>query len=71
MDMKKVVTIPYDPVWEPLEWAIKHCPSYVTNAATSTAHHDATTGRLVFTRHNINYYFGDEKDAIIFKLKWS
>jgi len=25
------VTIPFDPFWEPLHWAKKYCPSYITN----------------------------------------
>jgi hypothetical protein len=25
------VTIPYDPIWEPLNWAKKYCSSYITN----------------------------------------
>lgn len=79
MDMKKVVTIPYDPVWEPLEWAKKHCPSYITNDVANDAtpfylreevESDRKPGRRVFTYY-INYYFGNEQDAIIFKLRWS
>jgi hypothetical protein len=25
------VTIPFDPFWEPLHWAKRYCPSYITN----------------------------------------
>jgi hypothetical protein len=52
------VTIPYDPFdWKPLEWAKQHCPSYITNFSYNTA--------------TIDYCFGNEKEALMFLLKWS
>ena len=53
------VTLPYDPVWEPLEWAKKNCSSYITNAVHSC---DNT---------NIDYFFANEKDALMFLLRWA
>jgi hypothetical protein len=53
------VTLPYDPVWRPLEWAKKHCPSYITNEAGP------------INEASIVYYFGDERDAMWFILRWS
>ena len=58
------VTLPYDPWWEPLEWAKTNCPSYITN----NVHQD---GYYTYDRAKIDYYFGDEKDATFFALKWS
>jgi hypothetical protein len=52
------VTIPYDPFdWKPLAWAKQHCPSYITNFSYNTA--------------TIDYCFGNEKEALMFLLKWS
>ena len=53
------VTLPYDPVWRPLDWAKKHCSSYITNAVHSC---DNT---------KIDYFFANEKDALMFLLRWS
>ena len=55
------VTLLYDPAWTALEWAKKHCPSYITN--TSPVSHQRW--------REIDYFFGDEKDAVFFKLRWS
>jgi hypothetical protein len=58
------VTLPYDPVWEPLEWAKKYCPSYITN----DMHQD---GYYTYDNTKIDYFFGNEKDAMWFVLRWS
>jgi hypothetical protein len=63
--MSTVVTLPYDPLWKPLEWAKKHCPSYITNTMS-----DKLT-ELVGDRTPINYYFSDARDATLFALRWS
>ena len=55
--MKKV-TLPYDPAWSALEWAKKYCPSYITNTSPPTRPRE------------IEYFFSEEKDAILFSLKW-
>ena len=34
--MSAVVTLPYDPLWTPLEWAKENCPSYITNTMRNT-----------------------------------
>jgi hypothetical protein len=51
------VTLPYDPVWKALAWAKQHCPSYITNGSYNNA--------------TIDYFFGNEKEAVMFLLKWS
>lgn len=51
------VTLPYDPMWKALDWAKKHCPSYITNSSGP----DGT----------IMYYFGNKNEALMFKLKWA
>ena len=61
------VTLPHDPKWYALEWAIKNCPSYITNDAETVM--IDKYGLEVYTK--VNYYFSDEKDAIIFQLRWS
>jgi len=57
-------TLPYDPTWQALAWAKKHCPSYITNDAHCDGynHYDTT---------KIDYFFSDEKDALMFILKWA
>jgi len=51
------VTLPYDPLWRAVDWAIKNCPSYITNTAQPGG--------------KICYYFINEAEATMFKLKWS
>jgi hypothetical protein len=58
------VTLPYDPLWKPLEWAMKYCPSYITN----DVHCD---GYNTYDNTKIDYFFGNEKDAMWFVLRWS
>jgi hypothetical protein len=58
------VTLPYDPIWKPLEWAKKHCPSYITNDIH-------IRGDTVYDINRIDYFFADEKDALIFTLRWA
>jgi hypothetical protein len=58
------VTIPYDPFWEPLEWAKAHCSSYITN----DMHQD---GYNTYDHTKIDYHFSDERDALMFMLRWS
>jgi hypothetical protein len=58
------VTIPYDPFWEPLVWAKAHCSSYIT----SDMHQD---GYNTYDHTKIDYHFSDEKDALMFMLRWS
>jgi len=58
------VTIPYDPFWEPLEWAKAHCHSYITN----DMHQD---GYNTYDHTKINYHFSDERDALMFMLRWA
>ena len=63
------VTLPYDPVWAPLSWAKEHCPSYITNKASNTTRLKPVSGGWV-NDSSIVYYFGNEQDAIMFKLTW-
>ena len=53
--MNKIV-LPYDPKWEALTWALKHCSSYITNLATESG--------------EVCYYFANERDALSFALRW-
>lgn len=67
--MSVTVTLPYDPVWTPLAWAKENCPSYITNKASNTTRLKPVAGGWV-NDSSIVYYFGDEQDAIMFKLTW-
>jgi len=58
------VTLPYDPQWRAVDWAIKNCPSYITNA-----HHKKADGQ--WHLDYIDYFFIDEAEATMFMLKWS
>ena len=56
------VTLPYDPFWTPLEWAKKHCSSYISN--------DIHKYGNSYDSSRIDYFFSDEKDAMWFALRW-
>jgi len=60
-------TLPYDPrtTWQALAWAKKHCPSYITNAVHEE---DLVTKKLVV---GIDFFFSDERDVVLFLLRWS
>lgn len=58
------VTLPYDPVWTALDWAKKHCSSYITNDVHKNT---GESGSGV----QIDYFFYDDRDAVFFSLKWS
>jgi hypothetical protein len=58
------ITIPYRPFWEPLNWAKENCPSYISN----DLHRDEYD---TYVHTKIDYFFADEKDALMFALKWS
>ena len=60
--MSTKITLPYDSDWQALNWALKHCRSYITNDAYVSADHS--------DQYYVNYYFGDERDATAFALRW-
>lgn len=64
--MSHIVTLPYDPVWRALQWAKKHCPSYITNQLHAQSYDDP----FDINRH-VDYFFADGQDATLFALKWS
>jgi hypothetical protein len=64
MIRKTTVTLPYSPFWEPLTWAKENCPSYITN----DLHQD---GYNTYDHTKIDYFFGNEKDAVWFSLRWA
>ena len=68
--MSSIVNLPYDPLWQPLDWAKEHCPSYITNALAHPGRMKTVPGGWV-RDDSIKYYFGKEEDAILFALKWS
>lgn len=64
------VTLLYDPLWEALDWAKKYCPSYITNSAAPVKPIFKPRDQMELTYVYIDYYFGSEKDAILFSLRW-
>jgi hypothetical protein len=64
--MSIIVTLPYNPTWTELAWAKKHCPSYITNQAHSTPRYDTFDVKGL----KIDYYFRNEKEALMFRLRW-
>ena len=65
------VTLPYDPVWTALAWAKEHCPSYITNEVENTTRLKRVSSSGWVNDSSIVYHFSDEKDAFMFKLRWS
>jgi len=72
------VTLPYDPVWTALDWAKTHCPSYITNESVNTTRLKKVPGGWLpnefigwVADSNIVYFFSDEKDALLFALRWA
>ena len=65
--MSTTVILPYDPTWQAVEWAKKHCNSYITNELVP----NNKEPKWLKKDNRIRYYFGDEKDAVMFALRWS
>lgn len=59
-----IVTLPFVPFREPLDWAKENCPSYITN----DLHCD---GYNTYDHTRVDYFFAAEKDAMMFILRWS
>jgi hypothetical protein len=61
--------IPYEHVYEHFsyvdEWAREHCKSYCRYDAVDVSDVSLTNDVIA------EYCFNDEKDAVLFKLKWS
>lgn len=77
--MKNYVVIPYDPTWKALDWVYEHCPSYITNDRMDHGSKSPSwppPGPRPYPDHGIEdikirFYFGDERDATAFALKWA
>lgn len=52
----------------PLEWAKDNCPSYITNSVDPIYESDDQRFPSGFV---MKYHFYDEKDAVLFALRWS
>lgn len=63
-DTAAEVDLAYDLDWRALDWAKKHCKSYITNSV-------ARDDRDPYTLPKITYYFGKNSDATMFFLRWS
>jgi hypothetical protein len=66
----KYVTLPYDPAWQALAWAKKNCPSYITNAVHDDVFVFSGMSGPGVTDTKIDYFFSDEKDMLVFILRW-
>ena len=67
--MSYKITLPYDPIWTALQWAKANCPSYITNHATGEFRKSAwANNEPEFPE--IAYVFSEEKDAVLFALRW-
>ena len=59
------VTLPMTRHWTSArKWAMEHCPSYTGNDWHQQGYND-------YEQTMIDYFFDDEKDAIIFILRWT
>lgn len=56
------VDVSYEKGIAAVDWAKKHCPSYITNQYMFKREFDETFYRL---------YFSDPKDQTLFALRWS
>jgi len=65
--MSKTVILPYDPTWRALEWAKANCKSYITNQGLTNGGPRPDTW---LGPGQIEYFFADERDATLFRLKW-
>lgn len=67
------VTLPYDPYdfGKALTWARNHCPSYNTYSVCAHVKMETDPGDRQVDIDRITYYFDEEKDAILFALRWS
>ena len=64
-----IVTLKYDSSGlksgEVLTWAKEHCTSYITCALS-----EKNSSYYLDSNIGIDYFFGDEKDAALFSLRW-
>lgn len=63
IEVGMTVTLPYDPMWRALDWAKKHCDSYIRN----DVHQD---GYYTWDNTKIDYFFSDRNEALMFMLRW-
>jgi hypothetical protein len=61
--MRYTVTLPHEYEWHPTAWAKEHCPSYLSATAHICMGRDLPPSK-------VEYHFEDEKDVVIFSLKW-
>ena len=66
--MSNIVELHEDkPIREALDWAKRHCPSYITNDSYLTnIADDSKMNTLIIYR----FYFNKEAEAIWFTLRW-
>ena len=71
----KSVRLPHSGNFEPLGWAIENCPSYIKSISCRDPIDVAFSvyGRpvkITTYEYYIEYYFDDDIDAVLFKMRW-
>lgn len=64
--MSYIVTLRWTKEKEALEYAKKYCPSYITNTVGLVKNHTVKMSEIC-----VDYHFADEKDAMMFRLRWA
>lgn len=60
------VSLEYTKSHEALDWAKENCPNYITNHVDPISFADHNILGTIWVR----FYFGDDKDATLFALRW-
>ena len=68
--MSTIITLPYNSeiFWDALDWANDHCPSYETY---EIVHRVFKTNLNIKYTDSVEYFFQDERDAVLFALRWA
>ena len=65
LDENRVVVISSVNVDAALTWCKEDCPSYIT-MSSQCGHYDIYDNHLTY-----DFFFGDEKEALLCRLKWT
>jgi hypothetical protein len=70
--MSNIVTLPWDPkiVLQAAQWASEHCPSYETYEFVHQVF-KTNTSTIYRCTDNVEYFFKEERDAVLFALRWA
>jgi len=70
--MSTIITLPWNPeiIWQAAKWASKHCPSYETYEIIHQVF-KTNTSTVYRCTDSVEYFFGEEQDAVLFSLRWA